>query len=260
MFVSQQLRCARSLDCLAVVGVALGGVDARLCRLFCRGVLSRKHVFGDIIPHSVGDADASLLYVWSCARGNCVAAMLSRGGSKVEACGHGVARCVRPEDVRARDGSRAARVGRKPCAARPRLSPPGIRLLTSGLFRPSIKNGPWEALLASLGGVRNNVLRPVSSHSPRRTLPRCLNMLSIRVYSTESGARINWPNSKSRRFFWGLELPRSRQTFVQNGASNLARGLTVAIWRCEKRGSEEGRGRGTAKDAKSAKVEGRTNH
>jgi hypothetical protein len=31
------------------------------------------------------------------------------------------------------------------------------------------------------------------------------------------------------KIFLGLELPRSRQTFVQNGTSNLARGPELAI-------------------------------
>jgi hypothetical protein len=51
----------------------------------------------------------------------------------------------------------------------------------------------------------------------------------IHLYSTWPAVRINWPNSESRRFFLGLELPRSRQSVVQNGASNLARGCGVAI-------------------------------
>jgi hypothetical protein len=33
----------------------------------------------------------------------------------------------------------------------------------------------------------------------------------------------NWPDSERPRFSWSLELPRSRQTFVQKHPSNLAR-------------------------------------
>jgi hypothetical protein len=39
----------------------------------------------------------------------------------------------------------------------------------------------------------------------------------------------NWPDSKRPRFLLSLELPRSRHAFLQTGASNLARGLGVAI-------------------------------